>query len=138
MSTNFFYTKNLNKVDHNKKKGWKKCTFGQQFWSECGFDARPPDYYGTFFKIYDILNFTKYFFHISWRKKKSYVSYKATHLIKYFAWCCYQFVNSRVIEKKILSFRETRLWKKLENFDGHLLSEDDHSYWVPPYWNITK
>ena len=28
--------------------------------------------------------------------------------------------------------------KKLENFGGHLLSEDDHSYWAPPYWNITK
>ena len=28
--------------------------------------------------------------------------------------------------------------KKLENFGGHLLSEDDYSYWVPPYWNITK
>ena len=28
--------------------------------------------------------------------------------------------------------------KKLENFGGHLLSEDDPSYWAPPYWNITK
>ena len=28
--------------------------------------------------------------------------------------------------------------KKLENFGGHLLSEDDHSYWAPPSWNITK
>ena len=28
--------------------------------------------------------------------------------------------------------------KKQENFGEHLLSEDDHSYWVPPYWNITK
>jgi len=28
--------------------------------------------------------------------------------------------------------------KKLENFGGHLVSEDDHSYWAPPYWNITK
>ena len=28
--------------------------------------------------------------------------------------------------------------KKLENFGGHLLSEDDHSYWAPPYWNRTK
>ena len=30
------------------------------------------------------------------------------------------------------------LVKKFENFGGHLLSEDDHSYWAPPYWNITK
>ena len=32
------------------------------------------------------------------------------------------------------------LWKKkkLEIFGGHLLSEDDHSHWVPPYWNIMK
>ena len=30
--------------------------------------------------------------------------------------------------------------KKLENFGGHLQvqSEDGHSYWAPPYWNITK
>ena len=28
--------------------------------------------------------------------------------------------------------------KKLENFGGHMFSEDDHSYWAPPYWNITK
>ena len=28
--------------------------------------------------------------------------------------------------------------KKLENFGGHLLSEDDNSFWAPPYWNITK
>ena len=28
--------------------------------------------------------------------------------------------------------------KKLENLDGNLLSEDDHSYWAPPYWNIMK
>ena len=28
--------------------------------------------------------------------------------------------------------------KKLENFGGNLLSEDDHSKWAPPYWNITK
>ena len=28
--------------------------------------------------------------------------------------------------------------KKLENFGVYLLSEDDHSYWAPPYWNITK
>ena len=28
--------------------------------------------------------------------------------------------------------------KKLENFGGHLLNEDDHSYWAPPYWNITN
>ena len=27
---------------------------------------------------------------------------------------------------------------KLEVFGGHLLSEDDHSHWVPPYWNIMK
>ena len=30
------------------------------------------------------------------------------------------------------------LSKKLENFGGHLLSEDDHSHWAPPYWNIIK
>ena len=28
--------------------------------------------------------------------------------------------------------------KKLENFGGHLLSEDDNSYRAPPFWNITK
>ena len=28
--------------------------------------------------------------------------------------------------------------KKLENFGGDMLSEDNHSYWAPPYWNITK
>ena len=28
--------------------------------------------------------------------------------------------------------------KKPENFGGNLLGEDDHSYWAPPYWNITK
>ena len=31
-----------------------------------------------------------------------------------------------------------KILKKLENFGGHLLSEDDHLYWAPPYWNITK
>ena len=33
---------------------------------------------------------------------------------------------------------QSSLEKKLENFGGHLLGEDDHSYWVPPYWNIIK
>ena len=28
--------------------------------------------------------------------------------------------------------------KELEVFGGHLLSEDDHSHWAPPYWNIMK
>ena len=28
--------------------------------------------------------------------------------------------------------------KKLEVFGGHLLSEDDHSHWALPYWNVTK
>ena len=28
--------------------------------------------------------------------------------------------------------------KKLEIFGGHLVSEDDHSHWAPPYWNIMK
>ena len=28
--------------------------------------------------------------------------------------------------------------KKQEVFGGQLLSEDDHSHWAPPYWNITK
>ena len=28
--------------------------------------------------------------------------------------------------------------KKLDVFGGQLLSEDDHSYWAPPYWIITK
>ena len=28
--------------------------------------------------------------------------------------------------------------KKLDNFGGHLISEEDNSFWVPPYWNITK
>lgn len=31
-----------------------------------------------------------------------------------------------------------KISKKLDNFGGHLLSEDDHSYWEPTYWNITK
>ena len=30
------------------------------------------------------------------------------------------------------------IWKKLEVFGEHLLSEDDHSHWTPPYWNIMK
>ena len=34
--------------------------------------------------------------------------------------------------------RKNQNRKKLENFGGHLLSKDDHSYWAPPYWNITK
>ena len=36
---------------------------------------------------------------------------------------------------------QEKLFKKcpvMKNFGGHLLSEDDHSYWAPPYWNITK
>ena len=33
---------------------------------------------------------------------------------------------------------KNQITKKLENFGGHLLSEDDHSYWAPPYWNIMK
>ena len=28
--------------------------------------------------------------------------------------------------------------KKMEIFGGQLLSEDDHSHWAPPYWNIMK
>jgi len=28
--------------------------------------------------------------------------------------------------------------KKLENFGGNFLSEDDLSKWAPPYWNKTK
>ena len=28
--------------------------------------------------------------------------------------------------------------KKQEVFGGQLLSEDDHSHWAPPYWNVTK
>ena len=28
-----------------------------------------------------------------------------------------------------------RSWRFLV---GHLLSEDDHSHWAPPYWNVTK
>ena len=40
---------------------------------------------------------------------------------------------------RMLLSRETPCrTKKLENFVGHLLSEDDHSYWAPPYWNTTK
>ena len=35
-------------------------------------------------------------------------------------------------------FLQSKIQKKLENFGGHLLSEDDHSYWAPPYWKITK
>ena len=27
--------------------------------------------------------------------------------------------------------------KEAGEFGGHLLSEDDHSYWAAPYWNIT-
>ena len=38
---------------------------------------------------------------------------------------------------KLLSFI-LKPSKKLENFGGNLLSEDDHSKWAPPYWNITK
>ena len=35
----------------------------------------------------------------------------------------------------------SKIFEKLQrtyNFGGDLLSEDDHSFWVPPYWNITK
>ena len=28
--------------------------------------------------------------------------------------------------------------KEVGGFCGHLLSEDDHSHWAPPYWNVTK
>ena len=35
-------------------------------------------------------------------------------------------------------FSETKIGKKLEVFGGHQLSEDDHSHWAPPYWNIMK
>ena len=28
--------------------------------------------------------------------------------------------------------------KKLEVFGGHLLSEDDHSHWAPPYWKVKR
>ena len=34
--------------------------------------------------------------------------------------------------------RVMNIFVKLENFGGHLLSEDDHSFWAPPDWNITK
>ena len=39
---------------------------------------------------------------------------------------------------KIRKIDKEKMEKKLENFGGHLLSEDDHSYWALPYWNITK
>ena len=29
------------------------------------------------------------------------------------------------------------LQKGAGGFGGHLLTEDDHSLWAPPYWNIT-
>ena len=28
--------------------------------------------------------------------------------------------------------------KEVGEFGGNLLSEDDHSYWAPPCWNIKK
>ena len=37
-----------------------------------------------------------------------------------------------------VQFSDIAVTKKLEIFGGHLLSEDDHSHWAPPYWNITK
>ena len=30
------------------------------------------------------------------------------------------------------------LTTKHKEAGGHLLSEDDHSHWAPPYWNIMK
>ena len=29
-------------------------------------------------------------------------------------------------------------FKEGGGFGGHLLIEDDHSHWAPPYWNIIK
>ena len=38
-------------------------------------------------------------------------------------------------KKKTLALK--KLSKEAGGF-GHLLSEDDNSYWAPPYWNILK
>ena len=41
---------------------------------------------------------------------------------------------NREVAKKIRT--QIYFLKKLEIFGEHLLSEDDHSHWAPPYWNI--
>ena len=41
-----------------------------------------------------------------------------------------------VLKKKTLALK--KLSKEAGGFGGHLLSEDDNSYWAPPYWNILK
>ena len=57
-------------------------------------------------------------------------------------YCGSQFHPSIVIKVSIYRFynalSQATCGKKLEIFGGHLLSEDDHSHWAPPYWNITK
>ena len=48
-------------------------------------------------------------------------------------------VNNIDINKNKIGLRNKNInsVKKLEVFGGHLFSEDDHSNWTPPYWNIT-
>ena len=46
--------------------------------------------------------------------------------------------SKMVLIKKVCSGHAKYLLKKLEIFGGHLFSEDDHSHWAPPYWNMMK
>ena len=46
----------------------------------------------------------------------------------------FTFANKRMRNARPPLFFCLTSLKKLEN----LLSEDDHSYWEPPYWNIPK
>ena len=52
----------------------------------------------------------------------------------------FKIVNNIDIKKNKIGLRDKNInsvLKKLEGFGGHLFSEEDHSNWAPPYWNIT-
>ena len=51
--------------------------------------------------------------------------------------CQFYYYETHPNQYSSLPFTEIKL-KKLEVFGGHLLSEDDHSRWTSPYWNIMK
>ena len=49
-------------------------------------------------------------------------------------------ISTEAVNLSLISTEAANLLylKKLEVFGGHLLSEDDHSHWALPYWNIMK